>query len=73
MSAHCITALYYSPNRWGESYRTAAPLKLIVGDQAECYGDVPSTVSQPPEILNLTKASMLRAIALTCICCSALI
>ena len=67
-----------SPNGWGESRRTAAPLIMIrfltstVGDQAKYCGDVPSTVTvpQPPEMLHLTKANMLWAIAL---CCSALI
>ena len=61
-SARCITVKYHSPNRWGESHKTAAPLikarflTSIVGDRAERYGDVFSTVSQPPEIL---KASTL--------------
>ena len=49
-SARCITALYHSANRWGESHKTAAPLMKarfltsIVGDRAECCGDVPSKV-----------------------------
>ena len=38
-SAHCITVMYHSPNRWGESHKTAATLikaflTSIVGDRA---------------------------------------
>ena len=61
-SALCITVMYHSPNRWGESHKTAVTLikarflTLIVGNQAERCDDVPSTALQPPDIL---KASML--------------
>ena len=37
-------------------------LTLIVGDRAKHCSNVPSTISQSPEILYLTKASMLKAI-----------
>ena len=76
MSARCITVMYHSPNRWGESRKTAVTLikarflTSIVGNQAEHCDDVPSTVLQPPEIL---KASMLWVISLTCIRCLTLI
>ena len=76
MSARCITVMYRSPNRWGESHKAAVTLikarflTSIVGNQAECCDDVPSTVLQPPEIL---KASTRWVISLTCICCSTLI
>ena len=68
--------MYYSPNRLGESHKTAVTLikarflTSIVGNQVECCDDAPSTVMQPPEIL---KASMLWVISLTCICCLTLI
>ena len=73
-SARCITVMYHSPNRWGESHKTAVTLikarfqTSIAGNQS--CDDVPSTVLQPPEIL---KASMLWVISLTCIRCSTLI
>ena len=76
MSARCITVMYHSPNRWGESHKTVVTLikarflTSIVGNQAKCCDDVPSAVLQPPEIL---KASALRVISLTCIRCSTLI
>ena len=74
-SAHCITAMYHSPNRWGESHKTAVTLIKarflisIVGNQAERCDDV-KFLLQPPEIL---KASTLWVISLTCIRCSTLI
>ena len=58
--------MYHSPNRWGESHKTAATLikarflTLIVGDRAKHCSDIPSTVPQPPEIL---KASTLWVIS----------
>ena len=56
MSARCITVMYHSPNRWGESHKTAVMLikarflTSIVGNQAEHCDGVPSIVLQPPEI-----------------------
>ena len=64
MSALCITVIYHPPNRWVVSYTTAVPLikarflTLIVGDRAKRCGDVPSTVSQPPEILKASTLCM---------------
>ena len=49
--------MFHSPNRWGESHKTVAPLikarylTLIVGDRAKHCDDIPSTVSQSHEIL----------------------
>ena len=54
--------MYHSPNRWGESHKTAVTLikarflTSIVGNQARRCDDVPPVVLQPPEIL---KASTL--------------
>ena len=76
MSARCITVMYHSPNRWGESHKTAVTLikarflTSIVGNQAGHCDDVPPAVLQPPDIL---KASTLWVISLTCIRCSTLI
>ena len=76
MSARCITVMYRSPNRWGESHKSAVTLikvrflTSIVGNQAKHSDGVPSTVLQPPEIV---KASMLWFISLTCIRCSTII
>ena len=63
MSACCKTVMYHS---LGESHKAAAPLikarflTSIVGDQAECYGDVPSTVLQPPRGSDTTQKSRVR-------------
>ena len=73
-SARYITVTYHSPNRQGDSHRTAALLikarflTSIVGDRVERCSDAPYTVSLPPEILYLTK--VLWAIVLTYIHCS---
>ena len=59
-SARCITVMYHSPNRWGESHKTAVTLTKarfltsIVGSQAERCDDVSSVVLQPPEILKVS-------------------
>ena len=56
MHAVELSIMYHSPNRWGESHKTAVTLikarflTSIVGNQAERFDDVPSTVLQPPEI-----------------------
>ena len=59
-SARCITVMYHSPNRWGESDKTAVTLikarflTSIVGNQAGRCDDVPPAVLQPPEILKVS-------------------
>ena len=51
-SARCVTVMYHSPNRWGESHKTAVTLikarflTLIVGNQARHCDDVPPAVLQ---------------------------
>ena len=54
--------MYHSPNRWGESHKTAVTLikarflTSTVGNQAGCRDDIPPAVLQSPKIL---KASTL--------------
>ena len=58
MSARCITVMYHSPNRWGESHKTAVTfikarfLTSIVGNQARRCDDVLPAVLQPPSLFD---------------------
>ena len=77
-SARPITVMYHSPNRWGESHKTAVTLikarflTSIVGNQAGHCDDVPPVVLQPPEILKVSTLWIISLI-ITCIRCSTLI